>query len=91
MEEKIGGKKLYKDTNQSPAIKPMNALLYDVPEARTVIHKQVITLEGKASFEIELSWQKIHFYIVGRRTLLRSLPAQYSPLNFRDQSLLDVK
>jgi len=50
-----------------------------VPQERKVIHRQTLNIENKALFDIELSFEKIHFYIIARRTIQNA-----SPRGFRD-------
>ena len=64
---------------QLPQIKPINASLFDVPQERKVIQRQTLNIENKALFDIELSFEKIHFYIIARRTIQNA-----SPRGFRD-------
>ena len=59
---------------QLPQIKPINASLFDVPQERKVIHRQTLNIENKALFDIELSFEKIHFYIIARRTIQNASP-----------------
>jgi len=49
--------------------KPFNASLHDVPSSRQVIHRQIISITNKATFDIELSWEKMHFYIIAKRKM----------------------
>jgi hypothetical protein len=49
--------------------KPMNATQFDITPNRKVVHKQYIVVPNKASFEVELSWCKIKFYIIIKRKL----------------------
>lgn len=72
-----------------PQIKPINASLFNVPTERRVIHKQTLNIENKATFDIELSYEKIHFYIIARRTLQNLVPPQYAPQVLRDHGLND--
>lgn len=44
-----------------------------------MIHRQTLNIENKALFDIELSFEKIHFYIIARRTIQNA-----SPRGFRD-------
>lgn len=50
-----------------------------MPQERKVIHRQTLNIENKALFDIELSFEKIHFYIIARRTIQNA-----SPRGFRD-------
>ena len=56
IEEQVQGKKRLLSLNSQPHFKPMNASTFDIPEERKVIHRQVINIPRKASFDIELSW-----------------------------------
>ena len=49
-----------------------------------MIHKQTLNIENKALFDIELSFEKIHFYIIARRTLQNPMLPQCSPRVLRD-------
>lgn len=53
-----------------PNGRPMNALEFNVPSERKVIHKQQIIIAKQACYDIELSWTNIKFFIVIKRRFI---------------------
>ena len=51
----------------------INGEIDDIPIHRQVIHRQQIIISKRVSFEIELSFEKIKFFIIVRRQILGPL------------------
>mmetsp|Transcript_9806 Transcript_9806/g.14867 ORF Transcript_9806/g.14867 Transcript_9806/m.14867 type:complete len:90 (-) Transcript_9806:239-508(-) len=59
----------------------MNAVMLGIPQERKVVHRQVIGIPGRASFDIELSLEKKKFYIVAKRKMITSQSKKFPTIS----------